>query len=403
MQRADFLRAQRWFDPLAADAWPCAGAEPLFAGVVSFEALTAPGAGTSPLDFAAPLLGSRTQSRCQLALRHPPRVGSKRPLGDTEPPSSSGVAAGAGAALLVRVEAAGCEPVHGRILHPQIDQLVDNFEEDRPTPRVPCLSLRFGSVWMVLLPDAETPIPAAVESLRNTTQRMMQVARERERQTESPLATPPCRARASSSLPPRRLAPRQALRPESASGVPSSSPSPSPSSPPRPRVPTARRVGHWHGFLRCTQALVGRLRQGAPGDDDDDDAARAAAAAEDELLAALPRRYAGAMAPAAEAEAARAERDARYRQHEEQFLRCAVRHLLKEATPGGVEGGGGGGAEGGDGVSSAASASAALRAARDGLETSYRAMLDAEALPSRTAPPPGPVAPSTYESLARQR
>ena len=190
MQRADFLRAQRWFEPLASGTWPCAGAEPLFAGVVSFEALAgAPGAGTVPLDFDAPLLGSRTQSRCQLALRHPPRVGSKRPLGSGGGAEGGGAeGSDAGSALLLRVEAAGCEPVHGRILHPQIDQLVDNFDEERPTPRVPCLSLRFGGVWMVLLPDAETPIAAAVESLRNTTQRMLQafvwVEEEQEEQEE---------------------------------------------------------------------------------------------------------------------------------------------------------------------------------------------------------------------------
>ena len=157
-------------------------------------------------------------------------------------------------------------------------------------------------------------------------------------------------------------------------------------------MPTARRVAEWHGFLRCTQALVGRLQQGAPGGAE----ARAAAAEEDELLAALPRRYAGAMAPAAEAPAACAERDARYRQQEEEFLRCAVRHLLKEEVLSGDVGDGGAPA-----ASASGSAAAALRAARDSLEASYCALLEAEALPSRTAPPAA-AAPSTYACLTRQ-
>lgn len=335
MQRLQFLASQPWFDP-STDPWPCGGDE-LFAGQVTFELagdnLRAAGAESRNvmIDFAAPLLGSRTQSQFRLALRNArPGVGSKRPRGETLNDS----------ALFAQVSAAGSS-LHGQLLHMQITRMSDNVQDGQAVPQPPFLRLEFGGVAVVLQPLPETPISTAVENLRSTVDAMLKAL-----SPEGPAPVP--------------VAPvaHGGTGAAHVSGVVSPSPS---------CVPVAQRVAHWQAFVRSSQALLEGLQQSSGGD-----AAARAAHVDDQLLAALPRCLAQAMESVAESAAAQSEREAHYAQHEQLYLQCAVRELSGKPT---AETDTHGGTPG----------SAPRQAARDALERSYRALLAGSLLPGRSA------------------
>jgi|EP00908_Phaeocystis_cordata_P010689 hypothetical protein len=187
MQRLQFLEAQPWFVP-STEPWPCSGDE-LFVGLVTFELAGAQRAAADRhvmMEFAAPLLGSRTQSQFRLALLRKARLdgSNKRPRGGDGAPDNS-------ASLFARVGTAAGHQLHGQLLHTQITRMSDNVQDGMAVPQAPFLRLEFGdSVALVLRALPETPIPTAVVSLRRTIECMLK-ALSPDRLAAPPHPTPP--------------------------------------------------------------------------------------------------------------------------------------------------------------------------------------------------------------------
>ena len=247
MDRLQWLSAQPWLETDTASssssAHPLRTAEHSFAsheiceGIATFalitkDATTDDDDSAERIAFRASLLASRWETRIRLALQpEPPATGAKRRREEAGelPPSR----------LLVRFESAG-RALQGRLLHTQIERLVENVSElpppDTPVPP-PFLKLYLpAGLEMTITPLPELSPASGAEQLRKVLGRMWATL---------PKAQPP---------PPQQQPVEQ---PEAAAdAAPPAEPQAASSS-----TSCASRVAGWHAFLRDVSELAGELEE----------------------------------------------------------------------------------------------------------------------------------------------